>query len=127
MKILENPSLLIVGYSFGDIYVNQLLERHKLIHGDEQRVVVIDRYPNYVNEKWSSLYQHFYNKTSNAFHEFLLRQLEEANQLNAFRNNIEQIGSHVWQAKHGRLRLYTGGFKDAVAKDSDNIMQFLIR
>ncbi|MDO4161022.1 MAG: SIR2 family protein, partial [Prevotellaceae bacterium] len=98
MKILENPSLLIVGYSFGDIYVNQLLERHKLIHGDEQRVVVIDKYPNYVNKECPSLFQHISNKTSGYFHGFMLRQLEEANQSEALRNNIERIDSNVWQA-----------------------------
>ena len=41
-KIVANPSLMIVGYSFGDLYVNQLLERHKLVHGKNQRVVLID-------------------------------------------------------------------------------------
>lgn len=125
MKILENPSLLIVGYSFGDIYANQLLERHKLIHGDNQRVIVIDKYPDYVNKEWTSLYRHFCNNTSSAFHGFLLRQLEESNQLEAFRNNIISISDNVWQANHGKFRLYTGGFKDAVETHSRDIMQFL--
>lgn len=125
MKILENSSLLIVGYSFGDIYANQLLERHKLIHGEKQRVVVIDKYPDYVNEEWSALYQHVCNETSNAFLGFMLRQLEEADRLEAFRNNLEHINNKVWQAKHKRFRLYTGGFKDAVERYFDDIMQFL--
>ena len=36
-KIIENPSLLICGYSFGDLYVNQLIQRHKLVHDKNER------------------------------------------------------------------------------------------
>lgn len=122
MKILKNPSLLIVGYSFGDLYVNQFLERHKLIHNDKQRVVVIDKYPEYVNKDWTSLYQHFINRGS--FQDFMLRLLEEANLLEA-KDKIERINSNVWQDKQGRFRLYTGGFKDAVEKHGNDIIQFL--
>lgn len=125
MKILENPSLLIVGYSFGDIYANQLLERHKLIHGEKQRVVVIDKYPDYVNNECSLLYRYCCQNTSGAFLDFILRQLEESNQLEAFKTKIERIGSNIWQAKHNRFRIYTGGFKNAVENETDDIMQFL--
>ncbi len=124
MKILENPSVLVVGYSFGDIYANQLLERHKLIHRDMQRVIVIDKYPDHVNNSWSSLYQYFCNNTSSSFHGFMLRQLEEANPLNPIRDNIERINSNIWQAKHKRFRLYTGGFKNAIENHADDIMLF---
>lgn len=41
-QVIKNRSLLIVGYSFGDLYVNSILERMRLIHGDKQRVVIID-------------------------------------------------------------------------------------
>ena len=40
-RIIDNPSLLICGYSFGDLYVNQLLQRHKLIHDQNERVVIV--------------------------------------------------------------------------------------
>lgn len=49
-KIIGNPSILISGYSFEDLYVNHLLQRHKLIHDQNERVVIIDRGPDYVNE-----------------------------------------------------------------------------
>ena len=41
-QIATNNSLLIVGYSFGDLYVNSILERMRLLHGDRQRVVIVD-------------------------------------------------------------------------------------
>lgn len=40
--VVRNNSLLIVGYSFGDLYINQLIKRMELIHGDKKRVVLID-------------------------------------------------------------------------------------
>ena len=39
---MNSNSLLVVGYSFGDLYINQLLERMELIYGDKKRVVLID-------------------------------------------------------------------------------------
>lgn len=40
--VMNSNSLLVVGYSFGDLYINQLLERMELIYGDKKRVVLID-------------------------------------------------------------------------------------
>lgn len=40
--VMRNNSLLVVGYSFGDLYINQLLERMELVHGARKRVVLID-------------------------------------------------------------------------------------
>lgn len=41
-QIINNHSLLIVGYSFGDLYINDMIDRMRLIHGDKQRIVIID-------------------------------------------------------------------------------------
>ena len=41
-QIVNNHSLLIVGYSFGDLYINDMIERMRLIHGSKQRIVIID-------------------------------------------------------------------------------------
>ncbi len=43
-KICDNHSLLIVGYSFGDAYVNEYLNKMRLIHGDKRRIVLIDKW-----------------------------------------------------------------------------------
>jgi hypothetical protein len=39
--IIKNHSLLIVGYSFGDLYVNDLIERMNLLHGEKKRIVLM--------------------------------------------------------------------------------------
>lgn len=62
-KIIGNPSILISGYSFEDLYVNHLLQRHKLIHDQNERVVMIDRGPDYVNEGTLSGYRYFMEST----------------------------------------------------------------
>lgn len=41
-KVNTNRSLLITGYSFGDLYVNEHIMRMHLIHGSKKRVVLID-------------------------------------------------------------------------------------
>ena len=41
-SITKNHKLLIIGYSFGDLYCNQLIQRMNLIHGDDARVCIID-------------------------------------------------------------------------------------
>lgn len=46
-SIMASPSLFIAGYSFGDFYANNLIDRFDAIHGSQKRVVVIDKW----NEK----------------------------------------------------------------------------
>ena len=124
-RIIENPSLLICGYSFCDLYVNQLLQRHKLIHDKNQRVVIIDRWPEYVNEDCLSLYQHFMHKVSSGFMEFVERVAEsDIASLETFKQ-FKQISKGGWESPNGMLRLYTKGFKNAVEKQREEIMYFL--
>lgn len=40
--IIRNHKLVIAGYSFGDLYCNNLLERINFLHGDKKRIVLID-------------------------------------------------------------------------------------
>lgn len=40
--IISNHKLVIAGYSFGDLYCNNLLERMNFLHGDQKRIVLID-------------------------------------------------------------------------------------
>lgn len=41
-RIIQNPGLVIAGYSFGDLYCNNILERIHLLHGASRRIVLID-------------------------------------------------------------------------------------
>lgn len=48
-KVIENNRLIIIGYSFGDLYLNELLGLGMDAHGDDFRVVIIDKFPSYIN------------------------------------------------------------------------------
>lgn len=124
-KIIENPSLLICGYSFGDLYANQLLERHKLIHNKNQRVVVIDKWPDYVNDNSVSLYRYYKDYTLGGLKEFVARIIEGGiAPIDTF-NHFLQIADDCWQSPNGVLRLYTKGMKYAVENHQDEILAYL--
>lgn len=48
-RLQKNRGVLIVGYSFGDLYVNQILQRRLLMQGTKHRMVIIDYFPRYVD------------------------------------------------------------------------------
>ena len=123
-RIIDNPSLLICGYSFGDLYVNQLLQRHKLIHDKKQKVAVIDRWPDYVNEDCLRLYQYFMHKVSGGFMEFVERITESGiAPLETFKQ-FKQIADGCWESPNGVLRLYTKGLK-TVETQKEELMNYL--
>ena len=48
-KVIENNRLMIIGYSFEDLYLNEILGLGMDAHGDDFRVVIIDKFPSYIN------------------------------------------------------------------------------
>lgn len=126
-KIIENPSLFICGYSFGDLYVNQLLQRHKLIHDKNGRVVIVEKWPEYVNDDGVSLYRYFMDNTSSGLSEFVERITESGiAPLESFKE-FQKINDGCWQSPNGVFRLYTKGVKVAMDQHRDEIMAFIQR
>lgn len=124
-KIIANSSLLIVGYSFGDLYVNQLLERHKLVHGRLQRVVIVDKWPDWVNKDSASLYLHLMNKTNVRLRLFLERLLDKRYDPWEAKKYFVPISDGCWESYNGVLRICTKGFKQAVECVGGEIIDFL--
>lgn len=123
-KIIENPTLLICGYSFGDLYVNQLLQRHKLVHDKKQKVAVVDKWPDYVNEDCISLYRYFMDHTTGGLKEFVERVIESGiAPLDTFKQ-FKQVTDGCWESPDGSLRLYTKGFKVAVEDKQSDLLGF---
>jgi hypothetical protein len=137
-SILKNNSLLLVGYSFGDVYMNHVIERMELIHGDSKRIVLIDWWPLHVDEKIAgitdseqmgcikSMMQQRVRDTdfNKELGYFLCRmtgktQFDEA--VTCFKN-YDRIGPMV--SLNGCLMLFIGGFK-AAAGYKDKIYDFL--
>ena len=134
-RMLRNPSILIVGISFGDLYANQLIERHRLIYPNKQRIVMIDYWSLEKKNDLTVLYEYVENHTSTGFRSFLFHLLcngkwnllpESGTDLmkRLFVNNMEWR-EHYWTLKDGRLRIYIDGFKKAVESYQDEIISYL--
>jgi len=123
--MIENPSLLICGYSFGDLYVNQLLQRHKLVHDKKEKVVIVEKWPAYVNEDNISLYRYFMDNTSAGLKEFVERITESGvAPLETFKQ-FNQVEDGCWQSPNKVLMLFTKGMKHAVGNHQERILEFL--
>ena len=135
--IIKNNSLLLIGYSFGDVYINHVIERMELIHGDKKRIVLIDWWP--INEEIEKITDEnkkqglikenmkFYTYEDNINHElfkFLCRmtgktQFEEV--MKSFKS-YDRSGPMV--STNGCLMLFIGGFK-AASEHKEIIYDFL--
>ncbi len=124
-KIVANSSLLIVGYSFGDLYIDQLIDCHKLVHGKNQRVVLIDKWSDWINKDSASVYLHLMNKTNGRLRLFIERLLE--NKYNPLESSrfFRKVSSCCWESYNGVLRICTKGFKYAVENNEGDILNFL--
>lgn len=124
-KTIENPSLLICGYSFGDLYVNQLLQRHMLIHDTNEKVVIIDKWPDYVNEDNIRLYRYFMDNITGGFREFVSRVTKAGiAPLETFKK-FKHVDDYCWESPSKVLRIYTKGFKEAIDNHCEEIMNYL--
>ncbi len=114
-SLLENPSLLIVGYSFGDFHFNHLLERMNELHGDNRRVVLI----TYIAEDdWYPRIEGRANPNYNEF-KFICKSFGELDPFSG-----QEYGRAV-VSKDECVRVYLKGFKDAVAHHAHEILDFL--
>lgn len=137
--IMRNNSLLIVGYSFGDLYINQLMEKMELIYGEKKRVVLIDYWKLAVEDKViekkkgaerSGLVKDLMvqkvwgNEICDGLGIFLCRMTGKSDFEGAVRSfgNFDRKGPMVSQ--NGCLMLFIGGFK-AASNYRDEIYGFL--
>ena len=126
-KVIENSRLMIIGYSFGDLYLNEILGLGMAAHGKDFKVVIIDKYPSYIN-KYTSLFQHLAHRCNPQACRFVSRLAED--RLSA------EIGQNVFPlivegydvpitSRSGNLMMCINGFKNAVENHRDAIMEFL--
>ena len=123
-KVLENKRLMIIGYSFGDLYLNEILGLGIAAHGDEYRVVIIDKFPAYIHD-YLSFYQELkdlgmYNFVSRVSRDELSTKPGQK----GFSLEVKDYDSPV-VSKCGNLMICMTGFKDAVTKHWEEINAFL--
>ena len=126
-KVIENNRLMIIGYSFGDLYLNEILGLGMAAHGDDFRVVIIDKFPLYINS-YTSWIQHLTHECNPQEYTFVSiitkdRLLIEIGQ-EEFPLLVREYGEPV-VSRNGKLMMCIDGFKDAVVKHKETILEFL--
>ena len=123
-KLMQNQGLLIVGYSFGDLYVNQLLQRRLLMAGEDHRLVIIDSFPKYVNSALS-LRSYIYDKMGkmlNFLEPFLRFSFDDKFKVQGV--DFTSYDDPIYSEDH-KCMLLICGFREAVERHSKTIMNFL--
>ena len=126
-KVIENNRLMIIGYSFGDLYLNEILGLVMAAHGDNFKVVIIDKFPSYINS-YISWFQHLTHGCNPEEFIFVSRLAKD--------RLIVEIGqqehpliiedySIPMVSRNGKLMMCINGFKDAVVNHKETILKFL--
>lgn len=118
----RSPRLLIIGYSFGDLYLNSLLNSHTAFHQNNRRIIVIGYFPN--TWDWHvdlSFLNQTYNWPGNDMAGFLHRAMRTTQILG---NSLTR--PKVIESPDGHCRLYLEG-GDSIRDEGHKIMEFLIK
>lgn len=119
--LMQNEALIIIGYSFGDLYMNNLIDRMDLLHDTNKKVVLIDFWDE--KEIIENRFDHYLEyKVPSNMASFMMRMSGE--------NNVYTLAKEL-QYKNadtpmyaGNLMVFSGGFKQA-AKHKDEIFNFV--
>ena len=126
-KVIENKRLMIIGYSFGDLYLNEILGLGMAAHGDDFKVVIIDKYPSYINS-YTSLFQHVAHRCNPQAYTFVSRLVKDRLYVEIGQKEypivVEEYGVPM-VSRNGKLMMCIGGFKDAVVNHKETILEFL--
>lgn len=121
-SIVNNNKLIIIGYSFGDLYCNQLLERIHYIHKQERRIVIIDYWQ--IGEEHHKLHGGYF--LSDNMGQFICRAMEVSSfdQAVAQLYDNEDKNTGALYSNNGCLMVLPGGFHKA-AQAYEDIIKFL--
>ena len=126
-KVVENNRLMVVGYSFGDLYLNEILSLGIATHGDEFRVVIIDKFPSYINSYISWL-QHLTHRCNPQEYTFVSRLAKDRLFVEVGQKEfpfiVGEYGVPV-VSRNGKLMMCINGFKDAAVNHMEMIHRFL--
>ena len=126
-KVTKNNRLMIIGYSFGDLYLNEILGLGMAAHGEDFKVVIIDKYPSYINS-YSSWFQHLTHGGNPQEYVFISRLAKDRLFVEVGQEEFPLIfdgNNKPLISRNGNLMMCISGFKDAVEKHGDEIRRFL--
>lgn len=118
-SIIHNNAMVIVGYSFGDLYVNNLIKRMHAIWGGKERIVVIDKWDGGSIHGYNNELRNYMQTLSSGEIEFL-EIISGCNSIDSMiRDYIDADVYHPKYSKNKCLMLITSGMKDASRIISD--------
>ena len=126
-KVIENNRLIIIGYSFGDLYLNEILGLGLASHGDDFKVVIIDKFPSYINS-YISWFQHLVHGCNPQEYTFVPRLVKDRLFVEIGQEDFPLIVGEYGVpvvSRNGKLMMCISGFKDAADNHKDTIMNFL--
>ena len=126
-KVVENNRLMVVGYSFGDLYLNQILGLGMAAHEDDFRVVIIDKFPSHINS-YTSLFQHLAHRCNPQEYTFVSRLVKDGLYIEVGQTEFPLIVGEYGEpvvSRNGKLMMCIGGFKDVVVNHKETILEFL--
>lgn len=111
--IARNNALVIIGYSFGDIYVNNLINRMHNIWGGKERIVLIDKWDNTKIKNSNRLLEQYIQTLSHGEIEFM-EIMSGCSDIGAMIKDFISPDIHTTQyASNKSLLLVTSGMKEA--------------
>lgn len=125
-KVVENSRLMIIGYSFGDLYLNEILGLGMAAHGKDFKVVIIDLYPSYIST-YTSLFQHLAHRSPQTY-SFVSRLAEDRLFIEIGQKEFPLIVEGYDKpviSRNGNLMMCINGFKNAVENHSEAIKKHL--
>lgn len=123
-RVVENNAMIIIGYSFGDLYMNDVINRLNLIHGKKKRIVLIDYWGVASNDKKELLWKVHKGELSKGLVDFL-QIMSDQNTFEGFVNTLDCVDKNgPMRTNNSCLMLFIGGFKEA-SKYKKEINKFI--
>lgn len=113
--LINNDKLLIIGYGFGDLYINRIIEKINFFHKDSKNIAIISYHPDY-NTLLES------NFLASEEHYFYCKIFK----IHSFSSYIQyQPKGYILKNNNDTVRIYLNGFKDAIENHANDIINFL--
>lgn len=122
-SIERSPRLLIVGYSFGDLYLNSIMNRMLAIHGSRRLIVIVTFFPGQ---------QDAWHCDPHVLHQDLAWPTDEMHfAFAALMNSVTPLGTSLsfrdkLVSEDQCCRIYLGGTQQAFQNYGDEILAFLM-
>ena len=113
----QNKSLFIAGYSFGDIYINNLLSRMAELHNKKRRIVIITYYDENIRDN-----KNISDNENEVIGKLIGNDYKEILRKEKFSDNVLSATDIKGKCY---VKIYYNGMKDAIENHGKEIMDFL--